>query len=435
MKYRVILPIIVFCLSSLVQGMENEQKGTEKPVLRLSKKWWFKERVFNKVVPSLAALVLIELVYKVNSKQPKQLNQELQEQVNLLKRVKKYKEKPYKEPYDLILQVIKYPKVIESLIALYGKEEMEYYLKVASDEVPLPLLEMFCNNGIDWNGNYKMGKSTYSSHDGYEIVTHKAPLHKVVQSSEMLHHAERVIQAIDLLLRNGATINCKDNLGATPLHYAASEDFPVSVSQLIREREFSKHEEICLPIVKYLIEQGASVNLQDNNGYTPLYRAICSLGRTGTRGVEVIKYLLAHGADTSLKITQGKYKGCNAYRLTQRLLAIKTKLGTKNCKAYTNVIELLKVSEDLEQALFFNAAEVGDEELIEKLLQAGINIGSSDEEGNTALMRAARCGRTSMVNYLLSKNASKHHRNIFGESAADLARASGQDAIAFTLEN
>lgn len=52
-----------------------------------------------------------------------------------------------------------------------------------------------------------------------------------------------------LLIENGAEINIKDNDGNTPLHYAAKRGF--------------------MGIIRLLVENGADINAKNNDGQTP----------------------------------------------------------------------------------------------------------------------------------------------------------------------
>ena len=83
-----------------------------------------------------------------------------------------------------------------------------------------------------------------------------------------------------LITQASADVDLQNNEGNTPLHYAI----------------MGTHENY-LAIVKYLIEQGgAEVNLQNNEGNTPLhYAALC-------RDLELVAYLVASaGANTSIQ--------------------------------------------------------------------------------------------------------------------------------------
>lgn len=79
------------------------------------------------------------------------------------------------------------------------------------------------------------------------------------------------------LVENGASIDEKDMNGISALHAAVISNAP--------------------DIAEYLIEQGADINAKDNYGNPPLMRAGLN--------VDMIKLLLAHGADSTLENNRG----------------------------------------------------------------------------------------------------------------------------------
>ena len=89
-----------------------------------------------------------------------------------------------------------------------------------------------------------------------------------------------------------ADIHATDKNGVTALHHAVRFRSPAAV--------------------KTLIERGANVNQAcRRNGSTPLHRAVTQTGAPGTAGsqtaaVEIIKLLLAAGADPSITNKSGK---------------------------------------------------------------------------------------------------------------------------------
>jgi hypothetical protein len=104
------------------------------------------------------------------------------------------------------------------------------------------------------------------------------PLHRAVWAKQT--------QVAHLLLDCGADVNARDNAGETPLQYA------VWVGQGY-EREMTQ-------IATFLLEHGANPNVYYKNDYeTPLYRAIRNAN------VELVRVLLKHGADRSLKGQSG----------------------------------------------------------------------------------------------------------------------------------
>jgi tankyrase len=95
-----------------------------------------------------------------------------------------------------------------------------------------------------------------------------------------------------IALKAGADIHATDKNGVTALHHAVRFRSPACV--------------------KALIEHGANVNQTcRRNGSTPLHRAVTQTGAPGTAGkggdaVEIIRLLLAAGADSSIANKSGK---------------------------------------------------------------------------------------------------------------------------------
>jgi tankyrase len=93
-------------------------------------------------------------------------------------------------------------------------------------------------------------------------------------------------------LKRGANVHVTDKNGVTALHHAVRFRSPVAV--------------------KTLLEHGANVNHAcRRNGSTPLHRAVTQTGAPGTAGKreaaeEIIRILLAAGADTSIANKSGK---------------------------------------------------------------------------------------------------------------------------------
>jgi ankyrin repeat protein len=77
------------------------------------------------------------------------------------------------------------------------------------------------------------------------------------------------------LIKHGARVNVSSGLGLTPLHFAANPT-----------------------IVSLLLSRGATVDAKDNDGATPLFRAACG-------GSEKVNQLIASRADVNMKMNNG----------------------------------------------------------------------------------------------------------------------------------
>jgi ankyrin repeat protein len=88
-------------------------------------------------------------------------------------------------------------------------------------------------------------------------------------------------EVVKYLLDNGADVNLKNHRNTTALHWAALNNY--------------------LEIAKILIEYGADINALDNYESTPLMYAV-----NGKASLELIKLLIDSGADCDLKNKYGK---------------------------------------------------------------------------------------------------------------------------------
>ena len=94
-------------------------------------------------------------------------------------------------------------------------------------------------------------------------------------------------ELVDILIRAGAEVDPKDDMDDTPLHEAA----------------YRGH----LDSAKLLLPAGASVNSRSEHGYTPLMWCVAGMssGKIDGEHAEVIKLLLQHGADPTLRAKYG----------------------------------------------------------------------------------------------------------------------------------
>lgn len=126
----------------------------------------------------------------------------------------------------------------------------------------LPIVEYLVSNGADIN---------YQKEDGWAAL--------IVASFNGR------LSVVEYLLSHGASINDKTNNGYTALICASEKGHP--------------------SIVQYLLSKGASVNDQTTSGNTALHR-VCCHNPFDSIAIEIIKILVANGADITLQNNEHK---------------------------------------------------------------------------------------------------------------------------------
>ena len=154
--------------------------------------------------------------------------------------------------------------------------------------------------------------------------------------------------------------------------------------------------------VKKIIEKDPTqLNIQDGMGNTPLYYASIK-GHT-----EIVKYLLAHGADIELGNDLGERPLQQAAKFGHHS-TVKTLLehgAAVNCKDKFGLTPLHK------------AVLWDNKELVNILLSNGADVNSRDEHANTPLHRAVI-----QNNYNASKALVEHGADVFSKNYYDYSR-------------
>lgn len=198
----------------------------------------------------------------------------------------------------------------------------------------------------------------------------------------LLHERPNVVR---LLVEKGASIDMKAERDWQPIHIAAASGSVPPVSKLM---------------TYMLIAKGADINAKTKEGYTPLHSAAAS------GNVETIRLLLSRGASPDLKDAEG---------LTPLALAEK--------RQQTEAADFLKKFDPKALAApstdeLFMAAEVGDLANVKKILEKFPEEISAREgrSGNTLLHVASSNADTAMVDFLLSRGADVTEANSFGRT-------------------
>ncbi|RUM61499.1 MAG: hypothetical protein DSY66_02060 [Persephonella sp.] len=261
------------------------------------------------------------------------------------------------------------------------------------------------------------------------------------------------------ILSEGLDVNVKEEkTGWTALHYAVYYGY--------------------YKTAKYLLENGANVNLKNRKGETPLHLAV----KKGN--VRMVKLLLEYGAEMDIKDAYGKMaidyakderiEELLSEDLSDEDIAInKLFSAVKNC----NVNKTKKVLKDLNLNIqnnegktpIFYAVEKCDTKFLKFLINKGANVNAEDDNGLTPLyyaimkkdlnkvkvlvesgavidiksprdpsplMVAVNSGAKDIVKYLLSKGANPNHvaiiesfHGIYVLTPLDIARKRGYKKI------
>lgn len=194
----------------------------------------------------------------------------------------------------------------------------------------------------------------------------------------------------------------------------AMDDQNVASSSLHKAADFGRLER-----VQSLLREGANVNLQDNNGNTPLIIA------TAFGHLEIVKALLLNGAD----VTKTNNTGFTALQLG----AYRGMDGTSSDKGrnqYIDIIKILLKHMDVDQVNeegrtpLHHAAAWGYSDVVQALLDNKADINRVDNSGQTPLHLAAQKGHQETVEILLHNMA-----------AVNIADKSNKTPLYYAIEN
>lgn len=212
---------------------------------------------------------------------------------------------------------------------------------------------------------------------------------------------EGAYETAQVLMQAGAQIELHgEQFHATPLGIAASEGH-LDILKMLLDAGANANgpagsqpplheaaEEGHLEVVRYLLDAGTAVDQRDQVGRTALFHA------AKENQVDVIWLLLDRGADPGLTDNNG-HSALDEAAEEDAVESIEKLLATKQGSAYikSNPRALIRASRE------------GALETVRRLLAAGMDVNATGEDGETALMMAAREDEYSVAQFLIDKGA------------------------------
>ncbi|MBO5997134.1 MAG: ankyrin repeat domain-containing protein [Alphaproteobacteria bacterium] len=211
-------------------------------------------------------------------------------------------------------------------------------------------------------------------------------------------HDDRLLaeQTMEKLVASG-NVNRKNKDGQTPLH------------RFVKEWR--------LKDINFLLENGADVNVQDQNGDTPLHFAVYN-------GYMIPRELIIHGADLDVQNNHGFTPLMNAcvgkngyhgdYRAAALFIAHGANLDLQNEDGNTALILSCYPCHDWFDYMLENT---------KRLVAAGADMNKQNNDGDTALIIALRNGEYEKAYFLISCGARTDIQNNNGETALSITES------------
>jgi ankyrin repeat protein len=222
--------------------------------------------------------------------------------------------------------------------------------------------------------------------------------------------SEQIAKVMRMLIKHGAQVNARGNLGGTPLIHAVADGSMVAI--------------------RALVEAGADINLANNHGQSPLLIALQRFYRDGR-----IEYLMKHGADVEARDEDGittlmaaivsGYR-TRAEQLIKRGVDPNARAKNGRTAAHSAASYYNRRYDRLEEDARNRYEAV---EMLRLLLTSGSDLAAADNDTTTPLHSATMNGYVDAVRFLVEHGADLNQANAKGETPLFLSIASDIDSF------
>jgi ankyrin repeat protein len=265
---------------------------------------------------------------------------------------------------------------------------------------------------------------------------------------------------LELLLSHGAATSAVNEQGYSALQCAVESGNTMAVSILV-ERGYqtdssSLHLAVHsgrLEIAQLLTSKGVQVNFVGKDGFTPLMVA-AAIGH-----VAMLEHLLENGADLSLRTTDKGHSPLDMAVISHQLGSViaifnspsySAKFRTDRSYAWTaagkdtsseskiwkHIYERTECHRDHGAAILHWAVANSNEQLLDLVMQSGIDLKLPNSDGWSALHAAAMAGNTGMLKAILAKGIEIDYQGHSLRTALHQAVVANQPvAVTFLLQN
>jgi len=246
----------------------------------------------------------------------------------------------------------------------------------------------------------------------------------------------------DLLLQHGANVNCQDHEGATPLHFAVTDDRrPATKAAGMFSRSMSRKYKLAVLLLQY----GADATIQDNQGCVPQDVAINTplrmllppkVGEQRTPQEVFLSMVMREDIDGIRDALNNSPELVNAtdcegatalhYAAQYHMLDIATVLLDKGAAVD-------RAGTEMQRSPVHFAVLEGDQYFVHLLIQRGASIHVVDQKSITPLHVAALNGYEAITTLLINSGANRDATSINGVTPLHFAIFKGQSHIVSLL--